>query len=339
MPCAQGDLVERGQLVGRKDEIRPRDGRVHPPGQALQGRAVLRAGADPDVGGVDTMVGSERGLDHGRPGRAHHVLWPQPELRRGRQGVGAGVVAGKGELPQAIAFRMGAGGYVDQQRRLLGPRRVPGEVAHQQQRSRVGDEPTEESGCLPGGSDGTDDQSSATEPHLPYGDGRDPVGIGLGQQSVEVEHQLAVADEPEGLDGEHATRTGVRLPEIGQRDPVAQGSGQGARIPPGHVRELGQHGCQRRVRGVVAEQERHHAIGHPECAPGERAVGFVETDEVARDQGAMEQVAVTVGRRERNSGQLQGHGDRRAAPGDVVVEVTEELLEARVHVRRQAGQQ
>ena len=92
---------------------------------------------------------------------------------------------------------------------------------------------------------------------------------------------------------------------------------------------------QRRVRVVVAEQVRDDPVGHPQPARQERALrvldGTSRSARPAAPRGAAGRAA--SGEATETPPIASASADRGAAPGDVVVEVAVEPLEARVQLR------
>ena len=119
-----------------------------------------------------------------------------------------------------------------------------------------------------------------------------------------------------------------------------QRPGQSAGLLAVERHRLGEQTDQRRVGGVVAEQVRGDPVRHPQRPGQERPVGVVDLHQRPVDQRrAGQQPRPGRRRRRRDVGQRQRQTDRRAPPGDVVVEVAVEPLEPAVQVGHQRDHQ
>ena len=167
--------------------------------------------------------------------------------------------------------------------------------------------------------------------------------VGLRGQPVEVEHAARrVPGQPERLGGQHPPGPGRRLAEVDQRDAAAERRGERAPgRPTGRPGRVPSSRGQRRVRRVVAEQVRARP-GRAPAARGPGTAGRAPRPPPAppRTSGPVEQARVPA----RGDASGTPHSSSATAtdgpaPGDVVVEVAEELLEPRVEVGGERDQE
>ena len=274
VPGPQRDLLQGGEDGGRQHQVGPADARLDPAGEPLQRGPVLRARAEAEVPGADPVVRLEHRLHPCGLRGARDLLRPEPELRGRLERVGLGDGPREREPPDRLALLGGARRHLHEERRGGRPQRVPRDLADEQQRPRIGDQLLEQVGALLHRRDRTGHDPGAGEPGLADREPRHPGRVGLPDQVVEVDDQRSVAGEPQRLDREHPARAGGRLAEVGEGHAVPERRGQRGRVPPRDVGHRPGHRGQRGVRSVVAEQERHHPVRHPQRpAPGWAARG------------------------------------------------------------------
>ena len=232
-------------------------------------------------------------------------------------------------------------GRLDAQRRFVGPPRVPRGAPDEDHGDRPVDEPAQRRGTGLGQRlDRARDDPSSREQRLPRGQGGDVDGVGLGRSPAEVEGEGPAPAVAERRDAGRRAGDVLRLADVDEPDPrVERARDRGGEVAVVRVGVMGDPG-EAGVDGVVAEQVCRHAVGHPEPPGEEGTLRVLDPDQAVADErpGRGEPRAGVRGQA-RRPGQLEGQPDRGAAPGDVVVEVAVEPLEAAVEVREERDEE
>ena len=328
---------------GRQDQVLPAHRRDDPPGEALEAGGVLGARAGGHVGdghrpafGRCDPAGGPRG-----PG---DLLRAETEREgRDRRVKAVGRIAVERIAPQLVALRDRGHRGVEHERRLAGPGRVPLAAADEDDHAGLlGEGAHRPRASLGQRFERADDEPGVAKPGLARRGCGHRTRVGVRSHAGQVELDRLPAGPIECRACQRSPGRPGTLTQVDQRDAGAQAPGHILDAAQVHDQGFREQRLDHRVRGVVAQEVRRHAVRHPQRPCERRAVRVLDDQQAARDQGRERAEAAPGGAgagTDPRAAQLEGESDARAPSRDVVVEISVQALEPRVEVRCEGHQE